>query len=266
MNKTLYKASFKSNRILMLIISLVLLMYTSIIISMFDPDSSNAMAEMLEMMPKGFGTAFGFDTLATDLTSHIGTYLYGFIFIMFPMIYTIIVANNLIAKHVDKGSMAYILSTPNTRINIALTQAIFLLSTLTIIFIFETAMGIIISQAMFKGLLDVNKFILLNLVTLSVFFAVSGIGFMFSCVFNESRYSIAFVTGIPIAFLVIKMLSGVNADLQWLKYLTIYSFIDINQIFTNSSFITIAIVSCLIIASIFYGIAVTIFNRRSLTI
>ena len=210
--------------------------------------------------------AFGFQNLGTDLTGYLSNYLYGFIFITFPVIYTVIVSNKLIAKHVDSGSMAYLLTTPNTRIRIASTQAFYLISNIAVIFIFNVVIGIILCEAMFKGLLDINKFLVLNWITFLVIIVVGGIGFFFSCFFNDIKNSFAFGGGIPILFLVIKMLTGINDSLDWLRYLTIYSFINIDKIFTNNTYVISSSLILIGISVILYYASIIIFNRKSLAI
>ena len=266
MNSTLFKRSFKSNRILILIISAVLLMYTAIMVAMFDPENVEAIAEMMSMFPEGFGAAFGFNEIATNLTSHIGLYLYGFIYIVFPLIFIIIVTNGAIAKHVDNGSMAYLLATPNTRKKIATTQAVFVITSITLIFIFQVIMGIVICESMFSGLLEIDNYILLNVVTLLVSLVIAGIGFVSSCYFSETRYSLAFGAGIPIGFVLLNMLSGANEKLEGLRYFTVYSLIDITKIFNDSSFVLMTSVSLLVATVVLFGIGIYIFDKKSLNI
>lgn len=266
MNKTLYKANVRANWGILLFITLMLLMYVSVSITMFDPDSSEAMEGMLKLMPEGMIKALGFDNLGTDLTRYLSNYLYGFIFITFPVIYTVIVSNKLIAKHVDSGSMAYLLTTPNSRVRIASTQAVFLISSIVAIFVFNVSIGIIFCESLFKGLLDINRFIALNWITFLVILAVSGIGFFFSCFFNDTRNSLAFGGGIPILFLVIKMLTGISENLAWLKYLTMYSFINIDEILTNNTYVLVSSIILIGISTVLYYAAIAIFNRKSLAI
>jgi len=266
MNRTLLKETFRSNFIVMLVVALVVLMYTSIIITMYDPESTDSFRIIMEMMPEGLLNAMGFGVIAANLTSFIANYLYGFIYIMFPMIYIIIVANNLIAKHVDRGSMAYLLSTPNSRIKIAGTQGFFMLASLTTIMILETVTGIIISEAVFKGLLEIDKYIALNVITLFVLYVVSGIGFFFSCISNHTKHSLAFGAGIPIGFFVIKMLSGAAPDLEGLRYFTIYSFIDIDAILTQDHYVMTASLILLAVTAVLYSTGIFLFNKRSLII
>lgn len=50
------------------------------------------------------------------------TTLVGFIMLIFPMVFAIIMGNSLVAKRVDSGSMAYLLSAPVSRAKIVFTQ------------------------------------------------------------------------------------------------------------------------------------------------
>lgn len=266
MNKTLFKATLKSNWTIGLFITLILLMYMTISISMFDPNNVETIEGMLKMMPEGMIKAFGFDNLGTDLTGYLSNYLYGFIFLIFPTIYCSIVANKLIAKHVDSGSMSYLLTTPNTRVNIATTQAVYLISSITVIFIINVGVAIVMSGSMFSGHLDIGKFLALNLVTYLATVAVGGIGFLSSCIFNETRYSVAFGAGVPVVFVVVKMLTGISETLSWLKYFSIYSFINIDEILSNNTYVIVSSLILLGICVALYYAAITIFNRKSLAI
>jgi ABC-2 type transport system permease protein len=51
--------------------------------------------------------------------------------------------------------------------------------------------GIAVSQAMFPSALDIDRFALLNLGALLLCFALSGIGFLASCLFKETRLALA---------------------------------------------------------------------------
>ena len=47
---------------------------------------------------------------AADLLGFMISYLYGFILLVFPMVFCILRANGLVAKYVDRGSMACLLA------------------------------------------------------------------------------------------------------------------------------------------------------------
>lgn len=264
MSKTLYKATFRSNWGIGVIIIAVMTMYLAIMVSMFDPDSLDGLVAMMEMMPKEMISAMGFADFGTTLTTYLGSAYYNFIAIMFPMIYVIVVGNRLIAKHVDSGSMAYLLSTPNSRLKIVRTQALYFITSVTVIFAFITIAGIGISQGMFAGSLEIGKFILINLVTLLIFYAISGISFFFSCLFDDTKYSLSFGAGVPIAFFVINLLANAGEQLSWLRYFTIFTLLDPAQIIEGSSFTLVAIIVLLGIAGATYSGGIVMFNRRNL--
>ena len=111
-----------------------------------NPDSAEALNTMLELLPEGMVKALGFQNMGTDLTGYLSNYLYGFIFLTFPMIYCAIMANRLIAKHVDSGSMAYLLTTPHSRVRIATTQAIYLAASVLAIMLINVGLAILMSE------------------------------------------------------------------------------------------------------------------------
>lgn len=266
MNLTLFKATFRQNRIFLLIISLVLLMYSSIIIGMYEPDASSAMEAMLEALPKSLVTAFGFDGMTSTLIGHVASYLYGFIFLMFPLIYTCLTANELMAKHVDSGSMAYLLATPNTRVRIAGTQALYLFVMTTLIVVSQTILGLLMCEAMLPGLLDRVLYIRMNIVTLTLFWAVGAVSFLFSCIMNETRFSLSFGMGIPIGLLFVKMLSGTSDKVEWLRFATPFSLIDAERIFSDTSYIVVTGSILTLAAGVLYAAAIMMFDRRNLTL
>lgn len=264
MNLSLYKATVKSNWLLGVTIFAVMMIYLSTIISIFDPKGNEALKSMLAILPKELVSAMGMEDIGLNFTGFIASYYYGMIAILFPLIYCIIAANRLIAKHVDRGSMSYLLSTPNTRVRIVITQAAFLVSSLAALFVLITGAGIGISEAMFKGELDIGRFIVLNLCAMMLFFAISGIGFFFSCIFNDTKYSLAFGAGIPIVFYVVDMLSRVSSDLDWLGKISIFTLFKPSKIIAGDSFTLTACILLVLIAVLFYGAGMIAFKKRDL--
>ncbi|MBI9014597.1 MAG: ABC transporter permease subunit [Clostridiales bacterium] len=266
MSKVLFKVNIKSNWPIFLFITCMLLLYTTISVGMFDPINAETTQAMLGMMPESMVKAFGFEGLGTELTGYLGNYLYGFIFLVFPMIYTVLVSNKLIAKHVDTGSMTYLLTTPHSRIVIARTQAIFLaLSTFAVLLI-NVLVAVVMSEIMFSGMLKIVPFLALNLITYLCLLVISSMGFFFSCLFNDTKNSLAFGTAFPVIFVVLKMVSGISDELSFLKYFTLYSLVDVNKILDGGSYSVVVGIILLIAASIIYTVSIKMFDKRSLSI
>lgn len=266
MNKTLFLVNLKSNWGIMLFVALFLMIYVGTAVTMYDPESIDTMEQMFQLLPEGMLKAFGFDNLGTDLTGYLGHYLYGFIAIVFPLIYLIITSNKLVAKHVDSGSMAYLLTTPATRISVAVTQAVSLVFGLVVIFVVDVGILIALCLSMYPGLLDVGRFLVLNFTTLMALIVAGGVGFFFSCLFNDARYSLALGGGIPIAFFVFKMVSEIGEELASLKYLSLFSVVHIDKILEDPTYGVGVGLILFGVAVALYASATVVFNRKSLAI
>jgi ABC-2 type transport system permease protein len=264
-SKPLFKAAIKQNYVVFLIILSVLMVYLPIIITMYDPSTQESLNEILEVMPQALIAAMGFREIGGSLIDFIGSYFYGFLILLLPMIYTIIVCNRSIASHVDKGSMAYLLSTPNTRGKIAETQALFIIVSTTIMIGIVTLVGLVLSNTAFPGKLDVKAFLLINLGSLLLYYAVTGIGFFASCLFNDTKYSLMVGAGLPVAFLVIQMISDVGEKTRFLKNFTLFTLFDPDKIIAGEDFI-LQFLALTFISIVMYGLGFYTFNKRNLPI
>jgi len=265
MNYTLFKSNIKQNRTIWIIIVLVLTMYISIMMSMYDPENAEAIEEMMKMFPEEMLSMMGFIIIGPGLANFIASYIYGFLIFMFPLIYTSIVNNRLIAKHVDSGAMAYILSTPNSRKKIATTQALFSILSISLLIIVVTIISIIMSFLIHPGELNVGKFILLNIYTIVFYIAISGISFFASAIFNETSRSLAIGTGIPIGFFVIQLLGNASSGTSWAKNFTLFSLYSPDKLMSGQVlFVMISSIILLIIGIGLYIGAIYQFNKRDL--
>lgn len=265
MSRALFKHDLKSNWFFFTITLAVMLMYMSVISMMYDPASMDAMNNLLSAMPKQLISAMGFDNLGSTLTDFMASYYYGFIILLFPMIYSIVLSGRLVSRYMDRGSMAYLLSCPVKRSRIASTQAIFMLLSLVLLFGLVSAGGYVFCEARFPGLLEADKYWKLNYNALFLFFAISGICFLCTCSFSEAKVSSALASGIPLGFYVIHMLSNVGEKLSWLKNFTIFSLYDAEAIMDGTSTAAWAI-ALVAIASAAYAAGIMIFSRRDMAL
>lgn len=260
---SLYKQGIKSTYKIQIIFMLVLSMYISIIIAMFDPSMGNALEEFTKSMPE-IMALFGMDKMSTELTGFLSSYLYGFLMLIFPMVFTIIIANRLVARLVDKGSMAYLLASPISRKKVAATQAIALFTSQIVLFAFCAILGIIVSVAMFPGELAIKKFLLLNVGAFLLQFAIGGICFFASCISNETKQSLALGAGISTGFYLIHMLSNVGGSIENLKYTTIFSLYNPELLLEGDSFAYTMLLILFLIGLLLNILAIATFSKRDL--
>ena len=259
-SNTLLKKEFKSNYKILLIFIAVLTMYEVIIVSMFNPELGETLDAFAKAMPE-IMSAFGMANTGSTLTEFLSNYLYGFLLLVFPMILEIILANKLVAKYVDTGSMAYLLSTPNSRKKIVITQGLFV--NIVILILYVTILGIICSEVMFPGDLDIERFILINMSVLSIHIAISGICFFASCISNDMKLAYSIGAGVPIAFYIIQMLVNMGGKLEKLKYFTLFTLFEPNNIATGNYHIEF-LIAAFIIGIVFYILGILLFSKRDL--
>ncbi|MDV4149412.1 ABC transporter permease subunit [Clostridium sp. AL.422] len=259
----LLKREVKSNYKLFIIFAAVLTMYISVIIPMFDPEIGEALAEFEKAIPEMMA-AFGMSNPGATLIEFINTYLFGFLFIIFPMIFEIIIANKLIAKYVDSGSMAYLLATPNKKSKIAITQALFMLISIGILIFFITLVGIISSEVNFPGELDIKKYILMNIGLYCLHISISGLAFFASCISNDTKLSYSISAGVPIGFFIIQLLANMGGKLENFKYFTIFTLLDTDKLIKGNVSAIWMIIVLLVVGIILYIAGILRFNKRDL--
>ncbi len=270
MNWSLFKFDIKRNYVLFTVITGIMMLYMNIILGMYNPNGMEAMQELAKMKMGGgdIMKIMGFDfgtNINPSLTQYLSQYFYGFLIFMFPLIYVISIGNRLIAKSVDNGSIAFLLSTPNTRFKIAFTQALFLIITTFLLVAAVTLSGLSFSKGKFPGMLDNSAFLLLNWGAFLTMFTICGITFFFSCIFNESSKSIGFSTAVPVIFLLMQMISNAGETFKFMKNITFFTLFDTTKIVAGESVGWNLLVLFLLGAS-FFTVGILIFRKRDLSV
>lgn len=206
----------------------------------------------------GAGGGFGNMTL-TGLYSNA---LYNMMGIVIIMIYCIIVGNKLVASEVDKGTMAYSLNTPITRMQLVLSKLAYFVGSIFAMVAMMTVVGLGASAIFAPGELDVGAFLLLNLGLLMYGLAVGGISYFASCWFNRSGLSMAVGAGIPLASFVLNSLSGLEG-FEFFKYFSINTLFDVSNIVAKTDFV-IQFIALFVIGVVFYIVGINKFNKKDL--
>jgi ABC-2 type transport system permease protein len=232
---------------------------------MFNPDDINELLIILNMMPIEMLRAMGFSDIITDLTSFLASWLYGMLMFGFPMVYCIILGNRLVSKMIDNNSFAYLLSTPNSRVKLIVTQGFFALFSLLLLFVLVFSSGLLFSHLIHPGLLDVSAFLKLNIMTMLLNMVIIMICFTSSCIFNESRRSSGVGSGIAVTFLLMNMLGSSSLDLEILKKMSLYGLYNPVDLVRGSNVTGIGLFFLGLIILLF-TISVLIFNKKRLPI
>lgn len=184
---------------------------------------------------------------ALDFTTYFNKMYFTVLGLLPLFVLVMIAANSLIAAQVDKGSMAYILSTPTKRSAVAVTQALYMLLVPLVILAVTCCVKIATGMAIL-GDIDVPRTITLYLGMYLVVEAAAGICYLCSCIFNQSSKALSIGGGITLWFFLAALLGmfgsedmvnmGVGSEtLDVFNKLTIISLFDadaVQTIGTNS--------------------------------
>lgn len=264
MSGTLLKKELKSNGRLLALFLGVLTLYGGMITSMFDPKLGESLKAMADSMPDLF-SAFGMDQSGATLTEFLSNYLYGFLLVVFPMVFLILLANRLLTRYLDRGSIAFLLATPNRRSKIVLTQAFTMVLLLFSLTLYMTGFLLVLSEALFPGELDQRAFLLLNVGLLGLYLFLSGLCFCTACLWSEPRLATGVGAGACIAFVLLQMLSRVGEKFDWLKYATPLTLFDPQGLIAGEAPAVRGVLILYAAGVALYALGTAVFCRRDIS-
>lgn len=265
MSIPLFKLTIKQNYKLLLIFLAIMSMYVSIIIGMYNPDDIESLVAMFEVVPAHFMSAFGFDGLITNLTTFLASWLYGFIVVIFPTIYCLILANKLVVKTVDNGSMVTLLTTPNSREKILVTKQVYAILSIILLQVYVMVLSIIICNIMFEGQLDISAFIKLNITAGLANVTTMSIAMFFSSICNLTSRYMFLGAGIPLMSLMFMMINGMSKDIEIFKYISYFSWYDSVNLVNGADVLGVNMLYLVIIIFL-TALSVYIFKKKNLVI
>lgn len=144
-NKTIFGQTLRSNFKVWIILTAVLSAFNAVLIAVFDPDTINSMANMVE------GTPLDNILGSTSFLGMLSQTYFSLQGVLLGLIFIVVTANSVIVSKVDKGSMAYLLSTPVKRSKVVRTQAAYMILMVFLMFAVSTAAGLLSVEAFHGG-------------------------------------------------------------------------------------------------------------------
>ncbi len=264
-NFILLKKELKSNFFILIIFMGILTMYGVVMIYMFDPKLGESLKQMSESMPQMFAL-FGMNNFSNNLTDFLIDYLYSFLLIIFPLVFIVLLVNRLVIRYVDKGSIAYLFATPNSRIKIITTQILSAVLNILILNLYITVLYIAVSESMFKGELDIAKMLVVNIGLFGLWFAFFGICFLSSVSFSSAAISLWAGAGLCILSMLFQMISRVGDKAEVFKYLSIISLFNPSKYSDDFNIFLLGSILLFVIGIITNVLSVIIFNKRDISV
>lgn len=265
MNKTLFLKEIKSSKWLYIGILALITMYVSIIVGMYNPTMMEMMDQFFKTMPVVMA-AVGFKEGSTTLLGFLVSYLYGFILMIFPMIFILIRSYGLVAKYVDKGSMVVLLTGQNKRRSVIMTQILVLTSSLFGLFLYLTFIQWLCIRVFFPQEHLLGQLLIINFGLFCLWLLIASISFFASTFFSDARLSLTIGSGIPVLMFIFQMISNLNDKVSFFKYFTLFSLFDGQAILNGETIAYIKIALMLILALIIFYVSGKIFKEKNLYI
>lgn len=265
MNKTLFTKELRANLFVSGIIAAVLAMYIGMIISMFDPKLGESLDLMMQSMPEVFA-AFGMTTQATTLLDFMLNYLYGFLLTIFILVLILIMVNKLMVRYLDRGAMAYLLATPNSRARIALTMVGVMVVILAGLMATVTALEAGFAETLFPGELDMQALLQVNAGLFALWLAVAGLCFLSACLFSNTTAALWAGGGLSILFFLMQMVAQVGEKFEFLKNINPLTLFDYYGLAAGDASAVGGAVALGVTAVVLFTAAIAVFDRRNLSI
>ncbi len=205
--------------------------------------TAGALQSMLEVM--GMNADLISNMSNMDMTTMINTMYFHEIGILPMLIWIVVVGNSIIAGQVDRGSMAYVLSTPTKRSAVVITQAVYM-AVIPLVMCIITCCVKLICNTAFLGETNAAMTITLYAGMYLLVESMCGICYLGSCLFNRSSRAMAFGGGLVVLFFIAALIGmfgsenlvsvgmGVEA-LNGFNYISLMTLFDIDSIGTIGS-------------------------------
>ncbi len=178
----------------------------------FSGDELNMEAMMSDMLEIMGVSSDLIENMSEMDTSSMLNQMYFTIMSLLPILLFIIFAGNaLIVDQVDKGSMAYILSTPTKRSAVVITQAVYMIIT-PLIMVGCAYVTKLIACNVIIGEVEAVKYAALYGGLYILTEAMAGVCYLASCIFNLSKYALALGGGLNIWFFICSLLGMFGSE------------------------------------------------------
>lgn len=268
MNRALFRAMFKQHRKKVVAISTGIFLYEGLLTWVYPVIAKNpAVTEIAESIPSAVKTVFGVpENARTDtFEAFISGQFFARIWVMLMALYGIETANALLAKMVDDGSLAFLLSTPVSRSEILSTQTGVLISTNAIL-VAATIVGVYFGT--FCSGIEIKhwSYLRFGLLGFSFFSLIEIYSLFFSAWFVEEERALTYAAGLTLAFYGLDIVGGLSDKLSWLKNLSLFQWFHPQEVLEETTNPAWPIIGLSVASAVLWFLTKKVFETKDLAI
>jgi ABC-2 type transport system permease protein len=235
MNIKYIKYLVRSNKVVFISITAVLVFYMSTIMMMYDPTTVDAMMVYIEALPEAMIKALNFQMVDFSFLGFLSGYYYGFLAMTFPLIFSMMYTYNVIAKTIDNHSMTHLLTSGKSRTSLLFNAIVTYLVLLAIMITALVILSYIMSGLMFEGVTLDSRFIQVNLYLYGFHAMMGMLMMMCSALLPSASLALGAIIGLPLTSMILDMVARLGDDLSWLRFASLHTLFDADKIVLNES-------------------------------
>ncbi len=225
----------------------------------------------IEELPKSFPSvvkrAFGVSTgeeIDMSYEAYISAQLFGRLWTLIMSFYGMNTVDSLVTKPMEKGCMAYLLSSPVTRSEILNTQIAVLLTELALV-TGTTISGVYAATAHFEITISRWQYLRLATLAFSLCSVISAYSLLSAVLFNTEE-AMRYASVITFVFYGLDVVSCLSDRFSGLKYLTPFGLFRPQEVLQGKAMPTKGFVVLSVITGVTLGIAGILFSRKDLVV
>lgn len=254
------KINFKSFIIWLSILIAIFLVVFLIYPSIINSDNIKMMDEMMAMFPEEMLKAFNMD-ISSIASAYGWLKSEGFVFVLLIIgCYAGILGSNILLKEENDKTIEYLNSLPIKRKQIVYSKAIAGLIYLILIIVLLGTFNFI--GLSLSGDFDRKQYLLLSITPIFSSFVI-----FFTCMFlstftHKTKKMLGISLGIVFISYILQMLSSLSEEVNFLKYLSVFTLTDIRNVIVDISINPIMIIISASLSIIFFILTIIRYDRK----
>ena len=262
MIKREFKINFKSFIIWLSILLIMFLVVFLIYPYIITDETMKSMDELMKVFPPEVLKTFNMD-MASIETAYGWLKTEGFMFVLLIVgFYSSYLGGNILLKEENDKTIEYLGALPIKRskmiTNKIITSIIYIISMVFILGIFNY-IALTIS-----GDFDQKQFILLSITPILIGLPLFAINLFISTFLHKTKKTICISLGLVFIFYLFNILSELSTNVEFLKYISIYTLADVRNVLANVEIVPINIIISIGITLLFIIATYIRYNKKEL--
>ncbi len=264
LNLPLFRENVRTSRKAFLILSGILVFAVLLNVGLYHPGVGNGLFTLFKYFPEPVLKMLGINDLEVSLIGVLGSTLYGFWFLLIPLLLSIWLTRHLLMEPLEKGSMIYELGALGDRKKVIFTKGYVIGFGLFLLILTGTVAGILFSELLFPGELEIPQFLLMNMSVFFLQFFLSGLMFLCACIGLGKRGWTRLGIWIYVVFFVFYLLGKTGGVFSAARYLTVFSLFDAGLTIEGDLLMLLFLILLFVLGLVCYGAGMTVFGQQDL--